>query len=58
MAGAHTFDLADAMQPYSNGPEGGSFFFDSIHPTPRGADKFAELVRPVIKEVLEGQKKE
>jgi hypothetical protein len=57
MAGAHTFDLAGAMEPYSDGPEGGSFFYDSMHPTPRGAEKFAEILRPAIKEVLEAQKK-
>jgi hypothetical protein len=51
-AGAHTFDLAAAMAPYANGPEGGKYFFDSIHPTPIGAQKFAELLKPEILRVL------
>ncbi len=52
-AGAETFDLAAAMEPVANGPEGGSYFFDSIHPTPKGAQKFAELLRPVLTETLD-----
>jgi hypothetical protein len=51
-AGAHTFDLASAMESVSNGPDGGRLFFDSIHPTPKGAEKFAELLKPVILETL------
>jgi hypothetical protein len=57
-AGAKTFDLAAAMEPFSNGPEGGALFFDSIHPTPRGAEKFADFLRPAIKEILDRQKRE
>ncbi len=53
MAGAETFDLAAAMKPVADGPEGGSYFFDSIHPTPKGAEKFAELLRPALAEVLD-----
>ncbi len=52
-AGAETFDLAAAMEPVANGPEGGSYFFDSIHPTPKGAEKFSELLKPVLREVLD-----
>lgn len=52
-AGAYTFDLAGAMEPFSNGPQGGSLFFDSIHPTPKGAEKFAELLKPVILQTLQ-----
>lgn len=53
LAGAETFNLAAAMQPIADGPQGGSYFFDSIHPTPKGAEKYAELVRPVLAEVLD-----
>jgi hypothetical protein len=53
MAGAETFDLASAMAPVADGPQGGSYFFDSIHPTPKGAEKFAELLRPVLKQALD-----
>lgn len=52
-AGAETFNLAAAMQPIADGPQGGSYFFDSIHPTPKGAEKFADLLRPVLTEVLD-----
>jgi lysophospholipase L1-like esterase len=58
MAGAATFDLAAAMDPLSNGPEGGKLFFDSIHPTPKGAEKFAEFLRPAIRQALENSKKD
>jgi hypothetical protein len=58
MAGAKTFDLAGAMEPFSNGPEGGALFFDSIHPTPKGAEKFADFLRPAIDALLASQKKE
>jgi hypothetical protein len=58
LAGAHTFDLAVAMEPHSNGPRGGALFFDSIHPTPKGAEKFADLLRPALRDVLESLKKE
>lgn len=51
-AGAYTFDLAGAMAPYANGPEGGKYFFDSIHPTPKGAEKFAELLKPEMLRIL------
>lgn len=55
-AGAHTFDLASAMSPTSNGQDGGKYFFDSIHPTPKGAEKFAELLKPEILRILEEKK--
>jgi lysophospholipase L1-like esterase len=51
-ADAHVFDLAAAMDPISNGPEGGELFYDVMHPTPRGAEKFAEFLRPAIEEIL------
>lgn len=51
-AGAHTFDLASAMGPEANGPDGGKYFFDSIHPTPKGAEKFAEFLKPEILRIL------
>jgi hypothetical protein len=51
-AGAQTFDLSAAMESDANGPQGGSYFFDSIHPNPKGAKKFAELLRPVLDEAL------
>lgn len=53
LAGAETFDLAAAMEPVADGPEGGSYFFDSIHPTPKGAEKFADLLRPVLDATLD-----
>jgi lysophospholipase L1-like esterase len=52
-AGVEVFDLAAAMEPMSNGPQGGKLFFDSIHPTPKGAEQFAALLAPAIKDVLE-----
>lgn len=55
-AGAQTFDLAAAIGPVANGPEGGKYFFDSIHPTPRGAEKFAELLKPEILRILREKK--
>lgn len=55
-AGAHTFDLAGAMESDANGPEGGKYFFDSIHPTPKGAEKFAEFLRPQILQILKEKK--
>lgn len=58
LAGAMTFDLAGAMEPLANGPDGGAYFFDSIHPTPEGAEKFAEYVRPALKEALTSIKKQ
>lgn len=51
-AGAHTFDLASAMGPEANGPDGGKYFFDSIHPTPTGAQKFADFLKPEILRIL------
>ena len=51
-AGAQTFDLAAAMSSFANGPRGGTLFFDSVHPTPKGAEKFADILRPVILETL------
>lgn len=55
-AGAYTFDLATAMGPEANGSEGGKYFFDSIHPTPKGAEKFAEHVKPEILRILQSKK--
>lgn len=57
-AGALTFDLAAAMEPYSNGAHGGELFFDGIHPTPKGAEKFAELLRPALTQALAGLNKQ
>jgi lysophospholipase L1-like esterase len=52
-AGAYTFDLAAAMEPFSNGPQGGALFFDGIHPTSKGAAKFADLLCPALRGVLD-----
>jgi lysophospholipase L1-like esterase len=54
-AGARTFDLAAAMAPLSNGPRGGALFFDSIHPTPKGAEQFAAFLAPAIRDALENR---
>jgi hypothetical protein len=58
LAGAMTFDLAGAMAPVADGPQGGAYFFDSIHPTPKGAEKFADYLRPALKEALASIKKD
>jgi hypothetical protein len=52
LAGAMTFDLADVMASVADGPQGGAYFFDSIHPTPKGAEKFADYLRPALEEAL------
>jgi hypothetical protein len=58
MAGAMTFDLAGVLEPLANGQQGGSYFFDSIHPTPKGAEKFADYLRPALREALASIKKD
>jgi len=51
-AGALTYDLAADVSPYSNGPSGGKYMYDSLHYTPEGCRLVASFIRPVLHRLL------
>ncbi len=51
-AGALTFDLASAVDPLFNGPQGGRFVYDAVHYTLKGSQEVARVLRPVLSEIL------
>lgn len=51
-AGALTFDLASAVDPLFNGPQGGRFVYDAVHYTAEGSREVARVLRPVLPETL------
>ena len=58
-AGALTFDLASAIDPLTNGRDGGTYMYDQMHYTPEGSHEVARLIRPVLLDILvkiEGQR--
>jgi hypothetical protein len=50
--GALTFDLATALDRYTNGPDGGRYIYDAVHYTPEGATLVANTLRPVLADIL------
>jgi lysophospholipase L1-like esterase len=52
-AGALTFDLAAALDDEVNGPNGGALTYDGVHFTPRGCQRVAEILKPVVLHVLQ-----
>lgn len=51
-AGALTFDLASAVDPLFNGPQGGKYVYDAMHFTDEGSREVARALRPVLSEIL------
>jgi hypothetical protein len=51
-AGALTYDLAADVNPYSNGPSGGKYMYDSLHYTPEGCRLVASFMRSVLHRLL------
>lgn len=45
-----TFDLAGAVNPYTNGSEGGRYLYDSVHMTPLGNRLVADTLSPLLEQ--------
>jgi hypothetical protein len=48
----HVFDLRAAVSPLTDGPEGGRFMYDALHYTPEGSQAIADILRPVLDEII------